>query len=258
MKTIGVIFLLILITAFSNTAYSQSDDLETEDWETYQVIELLLTITEPAAPVIYENSVIFSADSGLRRVGVAFAHENFSKIYWFKKLFISQDALDAPIPPGKKVPDPYKDSGIQFFVYQVPEYIRELEYRLVINGLWIVDPSNSVSRKDPVSGLNMSVLSMPRRTPIPNPLNGLPEGLDFYFNGPPGETVTVAGNFNGWDPFMYELKEYPEGIYTLKIPLPPGTYHYIFFHRGRRYTDPHNPNRIYTKEGSAASVIVIP
>jgi hypothetical protein len=56
---------------------------------------------------------------------------------------------------------------------------------------------------------------------------------------------------------MYELREYPEGTYTLSLPLPPGTYQYLFFHRGERYLDPYNFRRAYTREGDAASEVVI-
>jgi hypothetical protein len=248
MKTIWSIILLTVIAAFCWA----------DNWETYELVDRLITLPGPGAPVIFEDSVIFTAPSNLRRVGVSFAHENFSQVYWFRQLLIPQDRLNAPIPPGRKVPDPYIDSGLQFYVYRVPDNISELEYRLVINGLWTVDPENSRTRRDPATGLTLSVISIPARRLTPNPLNGLPRGLDFTFTGPPGEIVTVAGNFNGWDPFMYELKEWPEGVYSINIPLPPGTYQYVFFHRGQRFVDPHNPRRIYARDGSAASEIVIP
>jgi hypothetical protein len=244
-----LIFVLLVISA----SFSWADD-----WETYELVNRLLTIRRPGAPVIQDDSVIFTSDSSNRRVGVAFAHENFSNIYWFRQLIVPQDPMNPVILPGQKIPDPYKDSGILFHVYRVPEHLRDLEYRLVINGLWTTDPSNPQTRRDPVSGLALSVLSIPPRPSRPNPLNGLPEGLNFSFRGPPGETVTVAGSFNGWDPFMYELRESPAGVYSLIIPLPPGTYQYVFFHRGQRYVDPHNPRRIYARDGSAASEIVVP
>ena len=248
MKTIGAIILFTIITAFSLGA----------DWETYELIDRLLTIPGPGAPVVVENSVIFTAPSDLRRVGVAFAHENFSNIYWFRQLLVSQDRLTAPIPPGQIYPNSHGDSGIQFHIYQAPENINELEYRLVVNGLWTADPANNRVRKDPVSGLNFSIVSIPPRPSSHDPLKGLPKGLNFSFNGPPGEIVTIAGNFNNWDPFMYELREGPEGVYSANIPLPPGTYQYVFFYRGQRFVDPHNPRRIYSRDGSAASEIVVP
>jgi hypothetical protein len=208
--------------------------------------------------LVYDNAVIFTADSNIRSVGVAFAHENFSKIHQFQPLIVPQDWLNPVVLPGERYPSPYKDSGIQFLMYELPNNLIELEYRLIINGLWTADPSNEKTRRDNSTGLLMSVLPLPARALNYHPLNGMPEGLHFSFKGPPGEIVTVAGTFNGWDPFMYELKENPSGFYSLTIPLPPGTYQYIFFHKGERFTDPHNPRRIYAKDGRAASEVVIP
>ncbi|MCL2271976.1 MAG: glycogen-binding domain-containing protein [Treponema sp.] len=252
MKTIKLCVLFIIITSFSPykaAAY---------DWETYEMVNKLLTIRVPGVPVIHEDHVIFTAASDLRRVGVAFAHEGFFPVYWFTQLIVPKNITEMILLPGQKVPDPYKDSGLQFHVYKLPDHLRELEYRLVINGLWTIDPVNPVFKRDPVSGLSLSVLSLPQRPANYNPLNGLPEGLKFSFRGSPGETVTVAGNFNNWDPFMYELKEYPAGIYSITIPLPPGTYQYVFFHRGERFTDPFNSRRAFSRDGKAVSEIIIP
>jgi hypothetical protein len=247
MKRVGIVLLFAFIAAFAWAA----------EWESFELIDRLLTLPGPGAPVIFEDYVIFTASSALNRVGVAFAYEDFSRTYWFRQLLVPQDPLDAPIPPGKKVPDPHKDSGLLFYVHKIPEKIKELEYRLVVNGLWTVDPANSGIRRDPVSGLSVSVLSLPQKTQYPDLLSGPPGSLSFSFKGPPGEIVSVAGNFNGWDPFMYELAEGPAGVYSLNLPLPPGTYQYVFFHRGQRFVDPYNPRRTYSRDGSAASEVVI-
>jgi len=228
------------------------------EWENYEVINRLLALSGPGEPIIHENFVVFTADSSLRRVGVAFAHENFANIYWYRPLIIPQDRRNPIILPGEKIPSPYRDSGMQFFAYQVPDHLSELEYRLIINGLWTIDPANLQSRRDPASGLAMSILTMPHRTIRQNPISALPEGLFFTFKGPPGEIVTIAGDFNSWDPFMYEMREGPRGVYSITIQLPPGTYQYVFFLQGRRFTDPSNPRRIYARNGSAASEIVVP
>jgi hypothetical protein len=247
MKTIMAVALLAVAAGFAGAA----------DTESYEFIDRLLSLDGPGAPVIYEDAVIFTAPSSYRRVGVAFAHEDFSKIYWFRQLLVPQDPLDAPIPPGRKVPDPYRDSGILFYVYQTPENLSNLEYRLIIDSLWTTDPANDVTRKDGVSGLLYSVVSLPAAEKVPGPLKGPPGSLSFSFKGPPGETVTVAGSFNGWDPFMYELAEGPAGVYSLTLPLPSGTYQYVFFHRGERFLDPYNFKRVYSRDGKIASEIVI-
>jgi hypothetical protein len=141
-----------------------------------------------------------------------------------------------------------------FYIFTIPEDLRgNLEYRLVIDGLWVTDPLNPDYRQDPASGITRSVLNIPviRRPDSPN--RG-PEGtLTFTFYAEPGQTVTVAGSFNRWDPFMYELREVSSGRYTLSLPLPPGTYQYAFFYRGERQLDPNNPRRVYTREGKAAN-----
>jgi len=248
MKRISFFVIFTLIASFS---WAQG-------WETYELINSLMSLQKAGAPLVHEDAVIFTADSSLRRVGIAFAHESFENIYWFSTLMIAQDFFNPIILPGEKEPSPYKDSGIQFYVYQYPSYLNELEYRMIINGLWTVDPSNPVTRRNAYTGLNYSVLRLPQRQIRPNPLDGLPDGLRFTFSGPPGEIVTVAGTFNSWDPFMYEMREGPSGFYSLTIPLPPGTYQYIFFNRGQRFIDPYNPNRVYARNGSAASEITVP
>jgi hypothetical protein len=245
----------IVLALFFTVILGITMPLYAVDTESHLFIDRLLSLTGPGAPEIFEDAVIFTASSAHRRVGVAVANEGFSRVYWLRQLLIPQDPLNAPLPEGKRRPDPYKDSGVLFHVYQIPDGIEELEYRMVVNGLWTTDPENPRSRRDS-SGISNSVVPIPRREDRKS-VNGLPGSLNFRFEGPPGETVTVAGSFNGWDPFMYELREYPAGVYSLSIPLPPGIYQYVFYHRGERYLDPRNFRQAYTKEGITASEAVI-
>jgi len=252
MKTIkiGTLLALLLIPA---AGFSQAVDIESI--ESHELIDRLLGLSGPGAPQIVDDMVIFTASSSLRRVGVAFADEGFSRVHWFRQLLVRQDPQN--ILENGSEPSRYGDSGIVFHVHRIPEGASQVEYRLVVNGLWTTDPANPSTRWDSVSGLTWSTLSVPQREAKPGPLKGPPGGLSFSFRGPPGETVSVGGSFNGWDPFMYELREGPSGTYTLYLPLPPGKYQYVFFHRGQRFLDPYNPNRVYAKDGGAASEIVI-
>jgi len=229
--------------------------IDLESVESHKVTDYLLGLKGPSAPVFIEDMVVFTASSNLRRVGVAFADEGFYKVHWFRQMLISQDPLDIAADPRHV--SPYKDSGILFYVHKAPEGATEVEYRLIINGLWTTDPVNPNTRRDSNSGLTWSTLALPPREPQLGPLKGPPGSLSFFFRGPPGETVSVGGSFNGWDPFMYELKEGPPGNYSLNIPLPPGRYQYVFFHRGQRYLDPNNASRVYSKDGRVASEIII-
>ncbi|MCX7949122.1 MAG: glycogen-binding domain-containing protein [Treponemataceae bacterium] len=229
------------------------------DTQSYSFIDHLLSISQAKAPEIYEDGVIFTFPSTYRRVGIAFAHEGYSRVYWFKKLLKHDD-----IPPGASKNQSgndlvgFKDSGILFYVYEYPREVRELQYRLVIDGLWQRDPLNPLYRTDPSTGLAYSVVTLPPPSPIRSTYDAPAGSLRFSFSAAPGERVTVAGSFNNWDPFMYELEEVSPGFYLLTLPLPPGKYQYVFFYRGERVLDPNNPRKVYTRDGRTASEAIVP
>jgi hypothetical protein len=222
------------------------------DTESYQFIDHLLSKTAPGAPELYEGTLIFTAPSSYRRVGLAFAHEGFSHVHWFQKIVLP--AVDT----STKTPTvTYKDSGVLFFAYTVPADMTEVEYRLVIDGLWTTDPSNPLRRLDTTSGILYSVVPTPIEKKPSDAFIAPVGGLEFTYTAAPGEVITVAGTFNNWDPFMYTLQEKRLGTYTLKLSLPPGTYHYIFFHRGERVLDPNNARTAYTSEGRQVSEAIV-
>jgi hypothetical protein len=245
MKRIMAVLLLILTIG----------TIDAVDLESYQFIDHLLSLPGPGAPEIYEDSVIFTAPSSYRRVGIAFAFENYAKVYWFRKLLIPRDPAEIAAEGKKKNVEVNKDSGILFHVQALPEGIRNLDYRMIIDGLWVRDPLNPLEVIGP-SGLSQSRIPVPG-TPHPVPVRETPGILSLDYTAPPGETVTVAGNFNSWDPFMYEMKETSPGFYRFSLPLPPGTYQYVFFHRGEQIPDPRNRDKVYSPEGKIASQVVV-
>jgi hypothetical protein len=244
-----IMILMLLIAIIGN--------IEAIDTESYQFINHLLTIREPGPPEPFDDGVIFTAPSTHRKVGVSFAHEGFARVYWFRQLLKAKDTLTPKEERSKNIADQYQDSGILFHVHTVPPELRELEYRLVIDGLWTTDPLNPRYRIDQKSGIVRSTITMPEIQKIPGAFDGPPGTLTFNYQAPSGEMVTVAGSFNGWDPFMYRLRETAPGFYALTLPLPPGTYHYVFFHRGQRVLDPYNHNRAYNIEGLAVTEAVV-
>ncbi|MDR0402157.1 MAG: glycogen-binding domain-containing protein [Treponema sp.] len=224
-----------------------------DDSDSYRFVDHLLRRSGPGKPEIVADSVVFTAPSSYRRVGIAFGHEGFGKIYWFRKLMIPNEEA-SPWIKDKPPPDMFRDSGMLFHVFPIPETLDrgELEYRLIIDGLWVRDPLNPDYKTD-TSGISKSVVSIPRIKRPDSPSRGPGGTLTFTFYAESGETVSVAGSFNNWDPFMYELPETSPGRYTLSLPLPPGVYQYAFFHRGERFLDPSNPRRVYSRDGKAAS-----
>jgi 1,4-alpha-glucan branching enzyme len=71
-------------------------------------------------------------------------------------------------------------------------------------------------------------------------------------------TVSVVGDFNGWDPEAHRLKQRSNGMLSVAVPLPPGTYRFRYLADGGIYFDDenadwHEPN----EHGSTNGVLVV-
>ncbi|MHC6204612.1 isoamylase [Breznakiellaceae bacterium SP9] len=247
MKHITAVMLLMLIIG----------KIGAIDTESYQFVDHLLTLPGPGIPHIFEDGVLFTAPSKeYGTVGISFAYEHFSKIHWFQKLVVPKDTGTMTAQELASTVPIYQDTGILFYAHTVPERenLKSLDYRLIIDGLWTRDPFNPSSRFDQATGLFLSTVSLEALTRLPM-TDSIPGSLHFIYNGPSRQTITVAGTFNRWDPFMYQLIEDNRnpGRYSLTLTLPPGTYQYVFFNKGERILDLNNPNRTYTADGKAAS-----
>ncbi|MDR2468828.1 MAG: isoamylase [Spirochaetaceae bacterium] len=227
------------------------------DTRSSEFIDYLLRLKTPAAPEIFEDAVVFTASSIYKKVGVAFASENFSKIHWFSKLLVPIDDTVTFDPKSKIPPEMLRDSGLLFYAWMPEQRSVTIEYRLIIDGLWCADPLNRERKVDPYTGLELSVTAAPAfPQEIPRE-EGVLTSLTLSYRAERGEIITVAGDFNGWDPFMYQLKESAPGFYTISLPLPPGRWRYVFFHRGQRVLDPANLDKVYAKNGMTANSIVL-
>jgi hypothetical protein len=229
------------------------------DLESYEFIDTLLSLSSgPREPKTFEDAVIFTSGGQYKKVGIAFLHEGFAKVHPFKKLFVP--ISDSPVfdEKSKMPPETLRDSGVMFFVYTVPPSVKNLEYRLVFDGLWTADPYNPRRRFNINTGIEHSIAPLPQR-PLPALDDEVPfDGIVFSYRGEAGgERVTVAGDFNGWDPFMYELKETQPGFYTLAVPLPPGTWRYAYYRNGEKFVDYSNAAREYKRDGSPVNVITV-
>jgi hypothetical protein len=149
MKSITAALLLILTIGTIGAA----------DLGSYQFIDHLLSLPGPGAPEIFEDSVIFTAPSSYRRVGIAFAFEGYAKVYWFRQLLIPRDPAEIAAEGKKKNVELNRDSGILFHVQAFPEGMRNLDYRMIIDGLWTLDPLNPRSVTGP-SGLTQSRITV--------------------------------------------------------------------------------------------------
>ena len=62
--------------------------------------------------------------------------------------------------------------------------------------------------------------------------------VSFSLEAPGAERVTIAGDFNEWDPAGHSLKKDRKGLWKTSISLLPGTYQYRFLVDGTWQNDP--------------------
>jgi len=195
-------------------------------------------IRRASQPEIFAHQILFTYHSlqPVRHVGIAFQHEDFLKIHTFM----------------------VNDLGVFVYPYSIPRKEKQLVYRLVVDGLWMEDPTNPNKKTDPY-GQKFSLLYLPERddTADPAPRREKEDIIQFVYYGPANRKVNLAGNFNNWDPFMYPMEETSPGKYLLDLRLPPGDYRYFFVSDGIRITDSLNPRKAYLKNGQEVSFLSV-
>ena len=192
------------------------------------------------APEAIEGELVLSSYGPYRSVAAAFAHEGFATLHPYER----------------------NRQGVFVLAYPIPlKRSEDLEYRIIVDGVWITDPANPVKRADPETGLELSVAHVPYLSDLHL---GLYRLLDedgstarFLFRGASGESVTVCGDFDNWDPFIHEMTETSPGLYQLDLHLTPGRHFYTFVYRGEALTDPLNPVKASNQDGKVVSVLVV-
>jgi hypothetical protein len=192
-----------------------------------------------SAPRVVEGELVLSASGPYRSVAAAFAHEGFARLHPYERNRQGVFVLAYPVPPKWSA--------------------GTMEYRVVIDGVWTVDPADPERRADPDTGLELSVARVPNLSDLRlgsyRLLGEDGRTARFLFRGGSGESVAVCGDFNNWDPFIHAMSETSPGVYQLEIPLAPGRHFYAFVYRGEELPDPLNPEKAADREGKIVSVL---
>lgn len=223
----------------------------------------LLNMDQAQAPRVHGESVLFTyrpdryRDNYIRSVGIAFAHEGYRTIHPLQRVFDKEeDQIGAEEDKQEEVR--YRATGLFFLLYPIPEGEEVLEYRYVVDGVWMDDPQAVDSSKSP-SGLLVSRFPIPqieyRSKQSPETRTG--RQVTFRFRAAPGSRVYIAGSFNDWDPFMYRMREDSKtpGLYTLRLKLPEGIHFYHYVYNGHEITDPLNSRVAVDRQGKRVSVV---
>lgn len=80
----------------------------------------------------------------------------------------------------------------------------------------------------------------------------------FRFRHPSASTVTLAGEFNGWNTTSHPLERQAEDLWVLEMDLPPGRHEYKFLVDGQQWwNDPEAP-KVPNLWGSENSYLEVP
>jgi hypothetical protein len=200
----------------------------------------LSSLATARAPEVAEGALVLSVAGPYRFVGAAFQHEDFARIHAFSKNRQGVFVLAYPVPLKRSEP---------------------LAYRLVIDGVWTIDPANPRRFPDPVARVELSVAEIPYisdlRLGVYRILGEDGRTARFVFKAESGQVVTVCGDFDNWDPFIHEMSETSPGLYELELPLPVGMHYYTYIYRGQSLPDPLNPVKATSADGKIVSVLSV-
>lgn len=238
-----VTFILAFLGLFIVNIFVETDE--------YMYGQLVDGISRVTAPRVVDRCIVFTATAN-RHVGIAFSHEDYQHIYSFKKLPIS----NFNYPSESSSVEANSEKPVYFYIFSIPDGMTQVKYRLVIDGLWSSDPANSDEVFDYNYGMSVSLLKVPFYKQYKTESDDK-NFVHFTYIGESRQKIKLAGSFNNWDPFMYELEEVIPGRYELSLNLPRGTWFYAYFSGSTQLPDATNKNYVYTVDGRRASVITV-
>lgn len=196
----------------------------------------ILHMKEASKPVLINGNILFTyeGDSGTQMVSLALEYEQYQNFHTYER----------------------NSHGIFLLTLPLPEKIAQLHYRIIVDGLWIVDP-NAQELWDS-RGIKVSVLELQDVSFAPTPgTRLLPDGrTQFVYKGASHSRVYLIGDFNQWDPFLTPMKESPvfPGFYSTTVYLPSVVHLYRFVVDGREIIDPAKPSVVKNGWGERASL----
>lgn len=240
-KILCAIFSVFLFLSSAELFSAESKAMLTDEELDYA--ELVNTIQAVGSPYLKGDYAIFTSKSNARHIGIAFDFEGFKTIHSFKiKKFIDMEYKEA--------------DSIYFYILKVPKNVLEINYRLIIDGLWTVDPLNDETVFSRETNLVLSHFNASREIPqVTEKISG--GKIRFVYKGKSGQKVRVGGSFTNWDSWIYQMSEVAPGVYQFEIPLPPGKYEYAFYTGINSFPDSGNPQKCYTPDGKTASLIIL-
>lgn len=237
------IFFILISGATELFAAGKKSAPQPEQKDTYEYDLIVTSITEVKAPYVSGNYIVFTAPNTARTIGIAFDFENFNKIHNFQ--LHKNYGYEGDVT-----------SSYYFYLLEKPKKLHKIYYRLIIDGLWTTDPTNSNVFYNNIEGYTLSCINIPYTEKFATETldNGLTHFVCFAESG---KKIRLGGTFTNWDSWIYEMKETTPGRYEIDLPLHAGTYYYSYYNGISSFIDETNPQKGYASDGRIVSCITI-
>lgn len=104
---------------------------------------------------------------------------------------------------------------------------------------------------------------MTRLDPIESPSSSrysarrMAKPVNFFYKNPDARSVSLLGDFNGWNPDSDPMRRQPDGCWFLQVPLAHGHHRYLFLVDGAPTLDPRATGTTKLDNFSKVSVIAV-
>lgn len=81
--------------------------------------------------------------------------------------------------------------------------------------------------------------------------------MNFICNAPQAESVSLVGDFNGWNPTTHRMKKMPDGAWLINVDLKHGHHRYAFMVDGTLTLDPRAQGITRNDQGERVSLVPV-
>jgi 1,4-alpha-glucan branching enzyme len=81
--------------------------------------------------------------------------------------------------------------------------------------------------------------------------------VNFICHAPQARSVSLVGDFNGWDPTAHPMKQMPDKAWLIQVELPHGHHRYAFMVDGVLTLDPRAQGITRNDKGERVSLIPV-
>lgn len=157
------------------------------------------------------------------------------------------------------VPLTRNENGIWYYFLDEDQFHKRIiEYKYIVDSLWISDPNNS-EKIDDGTGSFISLANNCKKSFSHHLTYRILDNniVEFRIFRPGAKYISLVGDFNNWNPENDILQKGENGVWSIKKYIPSGSYLYRYIIDGFWVQDTYNPETASDISGDLCSVIKV-